>query len=699
MTFDRNHSFFLDGILHSYSQILFSEDRGLGAMLLISTFIHPFAGFNGLIGALFINFFACKLGHEKIQIRAGVFGFNGILFGMALSLYSRISHVKIILLVTLFSILLMVIKTWVTELCQKRSLPFLSIPFVLMTWIVILSGAVTGKNAILLSIPEFGGYAFPFLAETFLKNMGHIIFSPNVISGLLVVAALVYYSRIILFISILSFAAIIGLAYIVPEYYGFVINDGFNAILTAIAIGGIFFTPGPLSLLMAVIASLFTAIIGDVLTRYFSIYNISSLTASFNIATLLFIYAMQYNFIQTGLFRIFIPGSPEENYKRFIKGIDNSGKTDRNFILPFMGWWFVSQGIDGRHTHQGIYKWGLDFIVTDQNFCSYRNNGVDLEDHFCFNKPVTSPGNGLVYAVESSTPDNPVTRTNLDNTWGNYVIIQHHPTLFSILCHLGQKKISVYPNTIIKAGDYIGNTGSSGLAPYPHLHLQFQAAGVAGAPAIPVHFSDYLVKRKNHDEYVPLGIPEEKQIVSNIPVDINLKDIIGFELGETKKYELRVNSKKYTELWTCDMDSKGILFIESSLYKDRLFFLKNERSISFIEYVGGKNSGLHLMSLAIDKIPFYTDERLRWQKNIPYSDMLFGIKAFLWEPILPFLNKNFVRSTHTFQSQGNQLTLSSKIFKNTRVPIAKRWMTFDKGLTKLTFVAGHKEVYLKRIET
>ena len=94
MIFERERSFFLDTILHSYSQILFSENKGFGAALLLSSFIHPYSGVNGLLGALCINFFAYILGYGRTRIRAGVFGFNGILFGMALSLYNRASEIQ-----------------------------------------------------------------------------------------------------------------------------------------------------------------------------------------------------------------------------------------------------------------------------------------------------------------------------------------------------------------------------------------------------------------------------------------------------------------------------------------------------------------------------------------------------------------------------------------------------------------------------
>ena len=696
----KSFGFILDSTLHSYSQILFSENKILGSVILLASFIYPVAGLNGLIGALSTNFFACILGHSRREIKVGIFGFNGVLFGMALSLYSGIGEVQIVTFVILFSILLTAIKASTATYFQKYSLPFLSIPFVFLTWIVILTGTVDVNSAGHISQEQFQGYNFLYLMKIFLKNIGHVIFSPNVISGALIITGLLFFSRTMLFIAVLSFSAIVGFSFIFPQYNSYIINNCYNAILTSIAIGGIFFVPGLKSLSMAVIASIFTVMIGNILSglEFFSARNIPILTAPFNIVTILFIYSMQQNVSETGLHRIYIPGSPEENYKRFLRESETYGKVDRGLILPFMGWWFVSQGIEGKHTHKGIFKWGIDFIVTDNNGKPYKGSGNELDEHYCYNMPVTSTGDGIVFAVESSISDNPVTKTNLDYSWGNHAIIQHNPSLFSVLCHFGQQQISVNTNEIIKKGENIGNVGSSGLAPYPHLHIQFQSSGSIGSPTIPVYFSDFLVKNNGYDMYVPLGIPEERQVVSNVPIDVHVKDAVGIELGQTGTYELRKNGKKYTEVWTCDMDSHGILFIESSLYKDRLYFLQSERSISFCNYTGRKDSGLYLLSLALDKIPYYAHKRLQWQKKIPYFETVMGIRAFLWETVLPYIKYDYILATHNFRAAGGRFVLSSSLLKGGKDHVAERSIVFDNGLSGLKYKTKDKVISLERME-
>lgn len=694
-----NAAYVIDSTLHSYSQILFSENKLLGSVILLASFIHPFAGMNGLLGALSTNLFAHILGHSRREIRVGIFGFNGVLFGMALSLYSGVRDVQIVAFVVLFSILLTAIKASAAAFFQKYSLPFLSAPFVLLTWIVILTGTVDVGSPGYLAGEQFQGYSFSYLSIIFLKNIGLVIFSPDVISGMLIITGLLFFSRTMLLIAVLSFSAIIGFGFIFPQYNQFIVENGFNAILASLAIGGIFFVPGLKSLSMAVIASVFTVIIGNIISGrgFLSAYHIPVLTAPFNIVTILFIYSMQQNVSEAGLYRIYIPGSPEENYKRFLRESEVYGKVDRGLILPFMGWWFVSQGINGRHTHKGIYQWGIDFIVTDKNGKPYKGSGNELDEHYCYDMPVTAPGDGVVYAVESSTSDNPVTKTNLDYSWGNHVIIKHNPSLFSVLCHFGQQKVSVHTNHIVKKGEHIGNVGSSGLAPYPHLHVQFQSSGSIGNPTIPVHFSDFLIKNEDHYEYVPIGIPEERHIAMNVPVDINIKDALGFELGQKNEYEIMINGQKQTEVWHYDMDSTGVLYMESSLHKDRLYYLKNKRAVSFYTYTGRKDCGLFILSLAIDKIPYCADEKLRWQKKIPYFEILTGFRSLLWESVIPYIKCNYMNATHTFQARGSRFVLSSSISMNGRDRIAKRSIVFHNGLSEIKYEARGKVINMKRI--
>ncbi|MBI5682648.1 MAG: urea transporter [Deltaproteobacteria bacterium] len=685
--------FFIDTVLYSYSQILFAKNRFVGLFILSSTFVHPSIAVNALLSCIFANSFALGLGINRLEIRAGLYGFNAVLLGMSMTLYMGIRGMQAIVYILLFSSLLTVVTGTLSVFLKRFSLPYMSIPFVLVTWLAILAGDGAGntKNYIIFTYPEI---------ETFLTNIGYIIFSPNSLSGILVLGGLFLYSRLMGIVVIISYLACIAFVSIFPAYSLFMTAGGFNAILTSIAVAGIFFVLSAKSLFIGIIASVFTVITGSAFSSILLNYGLPVLTIPFNLVTLLTLYMMDRCVWHNDLRRVQIPESPEGNVMTSIRQKEGGRinlLTDRRLSLPFMGWWFVSQSVDGVHTHKGIFRYGLDFVVPGKNGKPYSNTGEGLNEHYCYDMPVIASADGIVAAVVSSVTDNPVASTNLQYNWGNYVIIQHCPDFFSVAAHLRQKGITVNIGQVVKKGQTVGYAGSSGLSPYPHLHIQFQPAVSMWSPTLPPHFSDFLVRHKDYDEYITVGIPSEQQTVMNLPADNSVREAIGFELREKSRYELNFNNKVFFEDWLFDMDSDGLLFIESSLHKDRLYFIKGDTSISFLRYSGTRKSGLFILSLGIDKIPFYVDDRMKFQRTTPYLDIITGIRAYLFDIIIPFYKGLRFFITHTFKAGVNEYLLTSRINGRT-MDIAERTIVFERGVKEIIFKSRHINCIMKRVD-
>lgn len=67
-----------------------------------------------------------------------------------------------------------------------------------------------------------------------------------------------------------------------------------------------------------------------------------------------------------------------------------------------------------------------------------------------------------------------------DNTFGNYVIIQHDNNKQSIYAHL--KSYTVTKDKVVSTGEVIGFVGSTGASTGPHLHFEIKVGGVATDP-------------------------------------------------------------------------------------------------------------------------------------------------------------------------------------------------------------------------
>jgi murein DD-endopeptidase MepM/ murein hydrolase activator NlpD len=67
-----------------------------------------------------------------------------------------------------------------------------------------------------------------------------------------------------------------------------------------------------------------------------------------------------------------------------------------------------------------------------------------------------------------------------DNTFGNYVVINHHSGYRTLYGHLSV--IRVKSGAYVGAGERIGDVGSTGLSTAPHLHFTVYKNGVTVNP-------------------------------------------------------------------------------------------------------------------------------------------------------------------------------------------------------------------------
>ncbi|QKG81145.1 M23 family metallopeptidase [Tenuifilum thalassicum] len=81
-----------------------------------------------------------------------------------------------------------------------------------------------------------------------------------------------------------------------------------------------------------------------------------------------------------------------------------------------------------------------------------------------------------------------VVLAKFSRSYGNYIIIEHEGGTSSVYAHLD--KIKIRKGNIVKKGDIIGYSGSTGRSTGPHLHYEVRIKG------IPVNPKDYLVETK-----------------------------------------------------------------------------------------------------------------------------------------------------------------------------------------------------------
>ena len=86
-----------NGILNSYSQIFFSQDKWYGIILLLVSLFDYRLGLGGLAAILLTNLLAHLLGFSKEQIASGLYGFNAVFIGICLVYKFHVSPAFLVL--------------------------------------------------------------------------------------------------------------------------------------------------------------------------------------------------------------------------------------------------------------------------------------------------------------------------------------------------------------------------------------------------------------------------------------------------------------------------------------------------------------------------------------------------------------------------------------------------------------------------
>ena len=248
----------------AYAQVLFSDHAGVGALLLLATALSPRIGLSGLTAVL--------LGHALVRLLAlgeaaaarGRYGYNPLLVGLAVgALFEPGAGAAALLALAVVAVVFLE-AALESALGAVFALPLLSLPSVFVTWLALAAAPLVGivsRTAPSL-VPEPAPDWLPGLAALYLRSLGAIFFSPSLAAGALVLAGLVLQSRIATLLSLVGF----GVAAALTSSVFTLASDGAllvlcaNAMLTAVALGGIWFVPQRSAFLLAAGAALLTAL-------------------------------------------------------------------------------------------------------------------------------------------------------------------------------------------------------------------------------------------------------------------------------------------------------------------------------------------------------------------------------------------------------------------------------------------------------
>ncbi len=633
---------------NSYSEIFFLQSPIAGVLLFLVTLTNLNVGIAGIVSVLAAYLFARLIGMSDAFLSSGFFTYNALLVGLSIGYLFALSPLSLFFVVTagIFTFVLTVMINSIFSYYFK--LPILSLPFVIVSSIAYLA-SYNYSNLYVTGLYVHGetiSLSLPFWLEGFFISLGAILFSPNILAGMLFALIILLASRILFLLAVLGFylgATISGLMEGAMTSAFLQINN-FNFILIAMALGGIYLVPAPKSYLIAAIAVAVATILLDAIHLFWANYGIPAFTLPFNFVTMTFFYVL--GLVGFPLVAHNVRRTPEETLDEYISNVRRFRGSFRKLALPFSGNWTVWQGFNGAWTHQGSWQYAYDFVI-EKDGNTYKNEGKFLEEYYAFKKPVFSPCKGRIVKVVSNLPDNLPGIVDKTNNWGNLIIIDTTLGYFVELSHFAQNTIRVREGQWVETGTQVGLCGNSGYSPQPHIHVQVQLTAEIGAATLPFSFYSYLEK----DNFVANDLPYEKSSIEPLRPNRTLEFQTAFILDQHFTFQAWQGKRQAqaVTLKVC-MAASSETYFDSG--KGKLFFAKNDHSFYFYR-LEGNDPWLSLLFAALPRMPLVYRRGMTWEDVPPVSAVIFGWRKQLFNLARAFYhNMGQVQYTGCWDTEG-----------------------------------------------
>jgi len=672
-----------EGLLNSFSQIYFSNGKLLAALLILVTFFDFGAGLAGIIAVFCTQITALVFHFDHKNIREGTYSYNSAMVGVAVGVFYQF-NLSLLVLLIITSVLTFFLTIWFFNQLAVKGLPFLSIPFLLVTWLIIIGG----KNFSALELQEKSVFTlvafYPQLFENttnfitslpfadilllYFRSLGAILFQYNDLAGVIIAIGILLNSRISFVLSIYGF--VLGFL-----FYRFMEADfshliysyiGFNFILTAIALGGFFVVASKRSFLLLLFVIPLIALIISGTHGLFQFLGLPLYSLPFNIIVLMVLYALNQRVTASKLHKVYYQHfSLEKNHYKHFNSVERfSSQTYFNISLPIMGFWHVSQGNNGKITHKDDYRYALDFDVADTENKTFKGNGYELKEYYCYNLPVVAVAAGWVVNSIDGVIDNEIKDVNTQQNWGNTVVIKHGEFLFSKLSHLKNGSISVKLGEYVEKGQVIGYCGSSGRSPEPHLHFQMQTTPFVGSKTLLHPIDYYLTKEKEANSYHfhSFDVPKEQDVVCNVNPTPLLSKAFHFIPGQ--EITVIINNNKTTK-WEVFVNSLNQSYIYCHETNAIAYFVNNGVVFYFTDYYGANNTMLHHFYKSAHKVLLGYYEGVELVDKLLISDTFNKPLNMVHDLTAPFFHYLTSKYHFTFTSIDNEHSSSEIEFATT----------------------------------
>uniref|UniRef100_A0A8D0GZN8 Urea transporter n=1 Tax=Sphenodon punctatus TaxID=8508 RepID=A0A8D0GZN8_SPHPU len=293
---------FVDWVLRGTSQVMFVNNP-LSGLIMIGGFVfqNPWLAITGCLGTIISTSTALLLSQDRSAIAAGLHGYNGVLVGLLMAVFSDMGDYYwwLLLPVALVSMTCPVFTSALGSVFSKWDLPVFTLPFNLA--LTLYTGASGHYNLFFpttLIQPEtsmsnitWSELQLSLLLKSITVGVSQVYGCDSPWTGGIFLAALLISSPLIFVHAAIGSAVgtLAALSLATPFTQIYAGSWSYNSCLSCIAIGGMFYALTWKTVLLAVACALFTAYLGATVANMFSVFGLPSGTWSFCLSAITFL--------------------------------------------------------------------------------------------------------------------------------------------------------------------------------------------------------------------------------------------------------------------------------------------------------------------------------------------------------------------------------------------------------------------------
>lgn len=290
-------------VLRGIAQVDFMPSALCGAIFLAALFASGWQyGLYGLLGATVGTATAHALGIDHELVGAGLRGFNGCLIGTGFAVFLGPGHLSTFLLAVFGSSLVVVVTSALAIILGTWNVPTFTMPFCLVTSVMTVAAPGFEKvwhgaaGAAALPLPVTGVTALTW-SQTwrgFFAGFGQIFFMPQWYVGLMFLIGILVANRVAAVMACVGSATGMLVAVLLGTPAATVAKGlmGYNSVLVAMALCGVFLVPSVWSAIYAIGAAGAATVVTATLDSFVSPFAGHAFTWPFVLTAVLFVAAV-----------------------------------------------------------------------------------------------------------------------------------------------------------------------------------------------------------------------------------------------------------------------------------------------------------------------------------------------------------------------------------------------------------------------